>query len=584
VRFEDWIRDIKADEKEKCRMLEKNYEDLLEALKGKRADNVYLIGIFPSEDSSVKTRNALGSEVLECIHKLKLRMEEELKQIKNIFTVDLRDINKLYSIKEVYDPYRDKVGHIPFTDEFYAAMGTTIARKICALRKTPFKVIVLDCDNTLWKGVCGEDGTLGVKVTKDFEEFQKMLLQKHDEGMLLALCSKNNEKDVWEVFEKNNGMLLKREHLAAWRINWNSKSENIKELAEELNLGVDSFIFMDDSPVECSEVMMNVPEVLTLQIPKDSKAIPMYIRHVWAFDRAIITKEDRVRTQMYTAERERKSLLNKNTSIEDFLRSLQLKMSMNFIQEENMARAYQMTQRTNQFNLSTIRRTEEELRTLVNNENIVSWVIEVKDRFGDYGLVGLIIGEKRNTSLFIDTFLLSCRALGRGVEDAVLVGLVDYCKNEKLKTIAADYYPTAKNKPFLEFLEKGLWNKVNQTETYVEFEIEINKFDRQVDFIDCYYNSSYKQEKDGYKGFKEESACSRDNSQAGAAVALAEGEEPYWEVNIPGGETLKHIEYLLALDNYTGKRLLQLPINEENSPELISVQEYGLLEMKLKKD
>jgi len=355
-------------------------------------------------------------------------------------------------------------------------MGTTIARKICALKSSPFKVIVLDCDNTLWKGVCGEDGALGLKIGKEYEDLQAMLIRKYEEGMLLALCSKNNEKDVWEVFETNSGMLLKKEHLAAWRINWCSKSENIKELAKELNLGLDSFIFIDDSPVECSEVKLKLPEVLTLQLPMESKAIPMFIRHIWAFDKVIVTKEDRARTQMYTAERERKSLQNKEITIEEFLKSLDLKMSMKFLQEEDMTRAYQMIHRTNQFNLSTKRRTEEELRSLVKCENIVSWVVEVQDRFGDYGIVGLVIAERRKDSLFLDTFLLSCRALGRGVEDAIVNGLAEYCRNEKIKYIVADYYPTPKNKPILEFMEKGLWHKRLESGDYAEYNISLDQF------------------------------------------------------------------------------------------------------------
>ena len=190
-------------------------------------------------------------------------------------------------------------GHIPYTPECYAAIGTALVRTIFNLKRDPFKVIVLDCDNTLWKGVCGEDGPWGIEVTAPYRALQEFMIGQMNAGMLLCLCSKNNEKDALDVFDQRTDMLLKREHLVSWRINWNSKSENIKSLANELNLGLDSFIFIDDNPVDCADVKINCPGVLTLQLPRNAESFSSFLNHIWAFDHTGSTEEDQNRTRMY---------------------------------------------------------------------------------------------------------------------------------------------------------------------------------------------------------------------------------------------------------------------------------------------
>ena len=212
--------------------------------------------------------------------------------------------------------------HIPYTPECYAAIGTALVRTIFNLKKDPFKVIVLDCDNTLWKGVCGEDGPLGVEVTAPYRALQEFMIGQMNAGMLLCLCSKNNEKDALDVFDQRTDMLLKPEHLVSWRINWKSKSENIKSLAKELNLGLDSFIFIDDNPVDCADVKINCPSVLTLQLPRNTELLSSFLNHIWAFDHMGSTEEDQNRTRMYQESTQRQQYFEQSVSLKDFVKGL----------------------------------------------------------------------------------------------------------------------------------------------------------------------------------------------------------------------------------------------------------------------
>jgi iturin family lipopeptide synthetase A len=350
IRFEDWIRDDVSEDGAKIEKLERNFRELVQLLENKKKSIPYFVGIFP-----VSTHLSLGAELVKHLEEMNRRWKESLKNIKDVYTVDFNLAQELYDIGEIFDKSKDKAGHIPFTDEYFSVMGTMVARKICAWKKQTLKVIVLDCDNTLWSGICGE-GTSDVDVAEPYRALQSFMLQKRNEGMLLALCSKNNEKDVWEVFDNNKQMILKKEHFAAYRINWNNKSQNIADMGAELNLGIDSFIFLDDNPTECAEVMTNCPQVLTLQLPENQNQIEMYLRHVWAFDKLKVTEEDRTRAKMYTAEKKRQESQKELSSLDDFLNGLEIKMSMNIMEEQETDRVSQLTQRTNQFNLSKIGR------------------------------------------------------------------------------------------------------------------------------------------------------------------------------------------------------------------------------------
>ncbi len=568
IRFEDLIRADKSEDEVLCQKLKRNFAELTRIIEAKEKSVPYFVGIFP-----IATHLSLSERVIQCLKELNRQWKETLEKSDNVYVVDCTDLAGLYGISEIFDSQKDQVGHVPFSDEYYAALGTMLARKIYAWQKQHFKVIVLDCDNTLWKGICGEDGALGVRVTEPYKALQELMLQKYNEGMLLVLCSKNNEVDAWEVFDKNPQMVLKMEHIAGWRINWQAKSANIYELAQELNLGIDSFIFIDDSSLECIEVMTNAPQVLTLQLPKEPELIPGFLKHVWAFDRFKVTEEDKKRTKMYIAERKRQEAQQNESGLTDFLKNLELKMSMNEMESRQLPRVSQLTQRTNQFNMSTIRRTEEEIKTLLSSPENKCWVIEVTDRFGEYGLVGVVITTEIESTLFVDTFLLSCRVLGRNVEEAILLGLKRYCLEQNLTLIEAKFYPTAKNKPFLNFIEKTGWQKVEETDEYLGYTLIPEEIPENLDYIECYFNSRYS--KPAQKAHETVNAQGKSvgllislDHIAVAVADIEQAKECYQKIGYECGETIfdPAQNAYLAMCTKTGFDSIELvgPVNHES--------------------
>jgi FkbH-like protein len=350
------------------------------------------------------------------------------------------------------DSYAEELGHVPYTSEAFVALGESILRHYHALTYPPYKVIVLDCDNTLWNGVCGEVGAESVLLDEPSEALQRFMRDQLEQGMLLCLCSKNVEEDVWTVFSKRKDFPLQREHFVGARINWQPKSENILSLARELNLGVDSFIFIDDNPVECAEVLASLPDVLTLNLPADRAQTATFLQSVWAFDKARVTEDAKGRATQYVLNKEREALKKTASSFLEFLAGLEIKVNLGEMREEQRLRIAELTQRTNQFNLSTRRRSVAEIENLQNEKALKFLVAQVEDRFGDYGVTGGVFYLVCGPVLELDTFLLSCRVLGKGVEYSVLNTLGTLALEQACGYIIAPYVPSAKNEPVHNFL------------------------------------------------------------------------------------------------------------------------------------
>jgi FkbH-like protein len=360
-----------------------------------------------------------------------------------------------YPVAAPHDPLGDTLGHLPYTPDLFAALGTLAARRLHAHRSPPYKVIAVDCDETLWGGVCGEDGPLGVVVDDARRELQAMLVAQHDAGVLLCLCSKNEEADVAAVFAAQPGMPLQARHLAARRVGWTPKPDALRSLADELGFGLDSFIFLDDNPVERGAVRSGCPEVLTPELPRDPAAIPGFLRGLWALDPRRVTTEDRRRTSLHREESAREEAQLAARSLDDFLAGLELEVGFAPLSAESAARAAQLTQRTNQLNVTTRRRTEAELAALARSGALTGLVIDVRDRFGDYGTVGLLLFAitPDALALAVDTLLLSCRALGRGVEQRLLAHLGQLAVAHGCARVDVPFVATARNRPALDLLE-----------------------------------------------------------------------------------------------------------------------------------
>ena len=318
------------------------------------------------------------------------------------------------------------------------------------------KAIVLDLDNTLWGGIVGEDGPTGIRLGAEypgaaFQALQRVLLDFHRRGILLAVCSKNNLDDALEVIERHPGMLVRRQHFAALRINWKDKAENLRELAAELNIGADALAFVDDNPAERDRVRIGAPEVAVIDLPADPFAYAGVLRSCPLFERLSLSEEDRQRGELYAAQRERADLERTVTTREDFLRSLEQEADVAGVTPQTLARVAQLTQKTNQFNLTTRRYTEEDIDRMARRGDWQVLSLAVRDRYGDNGLVGVAITAHADQVCEVDTFLLSCRVIARTVETALLSVISDQARARGCQALRGVYIPTRKNAPCRDF-------------------------------------------------------------------------------------------------------------------------------------
>ncbi len=376
LRFEDWLRYQPASQPSD---LEANLAQLVALVESaaRSSTTPLIVAVCPSPSSELRPLENTAIERLSSLPSLHLLTPAQLEA--------------LYPVAEIHDPHALELGHVPYTPEYFAALATLLARRIHALRVAPFKVIALDCDDTLWSGICGEDGPEGVVLDPPRRFLQEFLLAQRDAGMLLCLASKNNAPDVEETFRVHPEMPLRPEHFVASRINWDPKPKNLALLAEELGLGLDAFIFIDDNIKESSEVEANCPEALALTLPADPAEIPDFLRHVWAFDHLQVTDEDRRRSDLYAQRLERARAEKQSSSLSDFLASLRLEVRIAPLTPDQLPRVSQLTHRTNQMNFSSVRRSESEIRELVDSGAAECLTVYVSDRFGAYGLTGVMI-------------------------------------------------------------------------------------------------------------------------------------------------------------------------------------------------
>jgi FkbH-like protein len=418
--------------------------------------------------AALKTAASIGSSpILVCIcsasaEQLEQELETELAGISTIRFLSSKRLRELYPVTDWHDAGSDQLGHIPYTPEAYAALGTAIARVFHASLRAPYKVIVTDCDNTLWRGICGESGPHGIEIDAAGRAVQMFLKSRQQAGMLLCVCSKNAPEDVDLAFDAHPEMPLARADFAGWRVNWRPKSENIQALAAEFSLGLDSFIFLDDNPMETAEVGARCPGVVALTLPATLELVPRFLDHVWAFDQNSVTAEDRKRTAMYRENALRRAVQAESLSYADFLAGLELKVDIRELRDAaEIERAAQMTQRTNQFNFTTRRFTEPEIREALYSGSLQILTAFVNDRYGDYGQVGLVMYEAVDDALHVRDFLLSCRVLGKGVEHAIVARLGEIAVAQLISAVEISFVPTPKNAPARDFLASlGMGNRV----------------------------------------------------------------------------------------------------------------------------
>ncbi len=369
------------------------------------------------------------------------------REIPNAWLLPSARIDRWYPVVNKMSRQGEQLGAIPFTEDYFIALASSIVRAAHAIHKSPHKVLALDCDNTLWQGICGEDGPDGVVLSAGHRALQRFALRQRDQGLLLTLCSKNNEADVEATFAAHPEFPLQLSDITARRIDWLPKPAGLESMARELSLGLDSFVFIDDNPKEISEVDDRLPEVLSLALPEAEADFESFLDHVWAFDRLKLTAEDKARAASYEGAQQFGRELHAAASLEDFLATLELQIEIHPLRPDEVARAAQLTQRTNQFNFTTIRQTEAELQSTSSDY----FTIRVRDRFGDYGLTGLLWGGVRNRIFVLENFLLSCRVLGRGVEHRVMNWLGAHAASLGCTRVEIPFDPTSRNVPAAAF-------------------------------------------------------------------------------------------------------------------------------------
>ncbi|MCD7819285.1 MAG: HAD-IIIC family phosphatase [Lachnospiraceae bacterium] len=374
------------------------------------------------------------------------------------------------------------MGKVPYSNEGNRLIAEEILRVLTLLTRTPKKVLVLDLDNTLWGGVLGECGVDGIELSDDhmgavYRDVQRRLLRFKQNGTLLAIASKNNLSDVEEVWEKHPHMLLKKEDFVSLRINWEDKADNLQSMAAELNLGLDSFVFLDDMPAERDNIISRLPEVTVPGFPDRLEAYPAFMDQLYAdyFQPLKLTQEDQKKTQQYE-ENAKRAQAAQNLTYEEFLKSLHLEAFRVELNDQRLDRVAQLIGKTNQFNLTTRRYSRSELEEMLQTHYEL-YAYQVKDKFGDYGLVAVAIVDLDIPE--IDSFLMSCRVMGREIERFVLDDIEKDLLSRGYSCLKARFIRTKKNIPVVDLYEKLGYEVVTETEEEKTYRMDLTNRPRR---------------------------------------------------------------------------------------------------------
>ncbi len=389
---------------------------------------------------------------------------EQLQQLHtrgyNVYILPVKEAVTVLGRNSFYYPKMWYVGSMPYSLKGLNVLAELITRYTTAACGAKKKCIAVDMDNTLWGGVIGEEGVNGIQLSNNkegarYKDTQRILKKMKEQGVMIVILSKNNPEDVEPVFFHPD-MVLRHADFVAEAINWEPKTVNIRRLAEELNIGLDSFVFLDDSPSERERMKVECPEVVVIDFPKDSAQLPAVVAKVYDdyFFSLEVTVEDVKKTSMYHAEAMRKIEMSKAVSMGEFLKNLEMTIDIHFMKPEEEKRVTQLTNKTNQFNVTTKRYSEEEIHRLAAADNTDIITVHMADKYGDQGLVAVLILEYEKDVAEIDTYLMSCRVMGRKAENEIMARIKGLLKLKGITTVKASYIKTAKNAPVLDLFEK----------------------------------------------------------------------------------------------------------------------------------
>jgi len=441
---------------------------LCQGIRAKSTAPIVISNFFNTPDALAGLANPLAaSRERAAIEEANRALTQLHNEFAGLSVFDLAASVETHGHRTMFDTKLEFYARIPFSAQGQQFLGAALARHVRAIFSPPAKCAVLDLDNTLWGGVLGEDGPGGIKLGEDFpgnifKAFQRHLLALREAGVLLALASKNNEEEVRAVFLQHPDMVLRWEHFSATRINWQHKSVSLREIAAELNLGADSLVFLDDNPAEREEVRRNAPEVRVLDLPADPLAYESALTACDWFDRLDFSQDDSVRADQYQAQNARTQAQHAAPSLDAYLENLAMVATVGFIDAETLSRASQLIAKTNQFNLTTRRHSAPEIEALVQS-GFGLW-LRLQDRFGDNGLTALAIAVPEKDALWrIDTFLLSCRIIGRSAETALLHCVLREIAKRGGQTVLGEFIVTGRNSICADFYARHGFGAENET-------------------------------------------------------------------------------------------------------------------------
>ena len=409
----------------------------------------------------------------EMVYDFNARLSDAFRSDPQVFLFDFNSFVAKYGEINVLDYRQFLVGDIKVSLSYIPHLAEELMGYVKANLGVNRKCIVLDLDNTLWGGIIGEDGFDRIDLSLKppgmaFMEFQRVLLALYQRGVILAINSRNNEDEALRAIRDHPFMVLREEHFATMKINWSDKISNMKEIAQELNIGLDSIVYFDDDPINRELMSKAIPQIKTIDLPDDPSLYASTLMQINDFNTLVMTNEDRKRGEMYREEHKRTELKRSSSNLEDFLKQLEIRVTMKKANNFTIPRIAQLTLKTNQFNLTTRRYQEEDVETLAQDHTKLIGCAQTQDKFGDNGITGVYIVDKNHMDKewFIDTFLLSCRVMGRGIEDAMMGYILSKAKEEGVIKVKAEFIPTKKNKPCEQLLPNFGFKKEGEQWVY----------------------------------------------------------------------------------------------------------------------
>ncbi len=437
-------------------VIKKYWEDILNY-----GDCCILQFNFPETDDAVW--GSLGCKTPEAFiyqqRRLNYLLMEAGREYKNVYLIDLCTLQNRLGREQIFDEKMYYTAKMPFGMSSLPHVAKLVIDMVNTLQGKLKKCVIVDLDNTLWGGVVGDDGLNGIQIGElgagpVFSEIQMWLKELKNRGIILAVCSKNDEKNAKEPFEKHPDMILRLDDFSMFVANWDDKASNIRVIQQTLNIGMDSIVFLDDNPFERNIVRGLIADITVPELPEDPAQYLTYLRSLALFGASSYNEEDRNRTTQYRSEMERKRMQVQYNSIDDYLIGLEMKAEAKPFIPFYFPRISQLTQRSNQFNLRTIRYTEQEIENITKDDSNITLLFTLMDRYGDYGLVSVVILEKRESELFVNTWLMSCRVLKRGMEEFIINKIIEIARKAGYSTVIGEYIQTPKNAMVAEIYQR----------------------------------------------------------------------------------------------------------------------------------